>query len=538
MVWRRVVLGACALSFTAFSRDISDEPIRHDRRAVSLDTLNQEQAPATPTRENFSRVIQPGGDCSSGKCVCVVSVEADQTAMEATILITNNVQTAKVLNIPVRRIPLQPGGQVRVGRLMDRILALQDENGNFARYMGTMVTWALPTQEDHVIKLMPGESASVVIDLASNYDLLPGHSYSVSIDTSVLVADMDQETIELLKQGRMMTTYCCFTPPVGHRRRTQETQTVRNGLSLDSSCNRQQRHILQTAFSQAVTMLGDRLASPCYQSQSDVFFGIAGYARARKKLIGLADYYSQVVAEEPTQPLVLACPPLGLRSISDTFSCPRSSYAFVRPYDANKVIHLCPLWFEKSAVGPLEYNDRPGALVHESLHFQSVGATLDVVKDGISVYGLYLTLELAQTNPDDAVINSENYNFFVEASCTPTVFMNGIPENEFPDKPDGPALQALLVASAQLPAQDNIIPPDNPRAPAGLSSRSMRPNARNTESPTESPTTLTTKDPTEHPTEYPTESPTQAPTLPTDQPTPAPSVRYYSHASRYGRKSG
>jgi len=60
-------------------------------------------------------------------------------------------------------------------------------------------------------------------------------------------------------------------------------------------------------------------------------------------------------------------------------------------------------------------NSAPGVLSHEMSHFDSIGATLDVKNArGVTVYGETLAKELAVQDPDSALTNADNFEFFIE----------------------------------------------------------------------------------------------------------------------------
>jgi peptidyl-Lys metalloendopeptidase len=60
-------------------------------------------------------------------------------------------------------------------------------------------------------------------------------------------------------------------------------------------------------------------------------------------------------------------------------------------------------------------NSAPGVLAHEMSHFDSIGATDDVEDaEGVTVYGEDRSAKLAEDDPDSALKNADNFEFFVE----------------------------------------------------------------------------------------------------------------------------
>lgn len=81
-------------------------------------------------------------------------------------------------------------------------------------------------------------------------------------------------------------------------------------------------------------------------------------------------------------------------------------YAYVRP-DKAFVITLGNFFFSASDSG---FSSKLGTLIHEMTHFTVVGATKDP-----KIYGVDEAKTLARTNPDEALKNAENIEYFVEA---------------------------------------------------------------------------------------------------------------------------
>jgi len=81
-------------------------------------------------------------------------------------------------------------------------------------------------------------------------------------------------------------------------------------------------------------------------------------------------------------------------------------YAYVRP-DKAFVITLGNFFFSASDSG---FSSKLGTLIHEMTHFTVVGAAKDP-----KIYGVDEAKALARTNPDEAMKNAENIEYFVEA---------------------------------------------------------------------------------------------------------------------------
>jgi hypothetical protein len=68
-------------------------------------------------------------------------------------------------------------------------------------------------------------------------------------------------------------------------------------------------------------------------------------------------------------------------------------------------VYLCPVFWQVSNTGT---DSRAGTLIHESSHFTANGGTQDYV------YGQSSAKSLASSNPDEAVFNADNHEYFAE----------------------------------------------------------------------------------------------------------------------------
>ncbi|KIY73629.1 peptidyl-Lys metalloendopeptidase [Cylindrobasidium torrendii FP15055 ss-10] len=91
-----------------------------------------------------------------------------------------------------------------------------------------------------------------------------------------------------------------------------------------------------------------------------------------------------------------------------TFDCSTcdepSTYAYVYP-DDDTTIYLCEVFWSTTTTGT---DSRAGTLIHESSHFNSIGGTDD------HVYGQDGAGDLASSDPDTAIDNADNHEYFAE----------------------------------------------------------------------------------------------------------------------------
>jgi len=87
----------------------------------------------------------------------------------------------------------------------------------------------------------------------------------------------------------------------------------------------------------------------------------------------------------------------GICDVSST--CASNVFAFVYPTDTTLTVHLCSLFFQRTA-------DRNRVIVHEMSHFRAICGTQDYT------YGTANCLSLARSNPSQASRNADNVCYF------------------------------------------------------------------------------------------------------------------------------
>ena len=84
--------------------------------------------------------------------------------------------------------------------------------------------------------------------------------------------------------------------------------------------------------------------------------------------------------------------------------CKQKYYAYVYPNQPYN-IYVCSVFWQAPMTGT---DSKAGTLIHEMSHFTVVAGTDDYV------YGQTGAKNLAITNPDNAVINADNHEYFAE----------------------------------------------------------------------------------------------------------------------------
>jgi len=90
-------------------------------------------------------------------------------------------------------------------------------------------------------------------------------------------------------------------------------------------------------------------------------------------------------------------------------SCSANTYAYVFPSDSTFTVYVCGAFWNASP-NTCVADSRPGTIIHELSHFTPVAATQDIA------YGQSACLNLATSNPANAIRNADSHEYLAE-SC-------------------------------------------------------------------------------------------------------------------------
>jgi len=99
----------------------------------------------------------------------------------------------------------------------------------------------------------------------------------------------------------------------------------------------------------------------------------------------------------------------GYRADCAGSSCSANIYAYVYPADTTYTVYVCGA-FWNAPIGTCNWDSKPGTIIHELSHFNSVAGTSDIA------YGTTACQNLARTNPSQAIRNADNHEYLAE-SC-------------------------------------------------------------------------------------------------------------------------
>lgn len=246
-------------------------------------------------------------------------------------------------------------------------------DGQAVAYLGPVFKRPAPTAEDYVA-FAPGGRRTFDVDLASVYDLSMSGTYVVRFNADRWTSN----ELVLAVEGRASGPAVDAAP------------AAVNGTTTFNKCSSTQQSQLLTARANAstyaansVTYLGGALGS-----RYTTWFG--AYTASRYNKVNAN--FGAIKSAMDNAAVTFDC------------GCKKKYYAYVYPTQPY-TIYLCSVYWNAPATGT---DSKAGTLIHEMSHFNVVAGTDDYV------YGQSGAKSLAISNPDQAVDNADNHEYFAE----------------------------------------------------------------------------------------------------------------------------
>jgi peptidyl-Lys metalloendopeptidase len=263
-------------------------------------------------------------------------------------------------------------------------------DGQPVAYLGGLYKRSAPTAADYVT-LRPGESFTRSVDLGKYYDLSVTGSYSIRYD--VAAWNLYSERGNLFRSQSLASSALGLTLE-GRPNPIPEaiTPDAVTGSTSFTKCSTSQQTDLVTARNQASAYAGDALSylnAGKTGSRYTTWFGVFSTTRYNTA----KTHFSAIGNAMDTAAVTFNC------------GCKKKNvYAYVyanQPY----TIYLCGVFWTAPMTGT---DSKAGTLIHEMSHFTVVAGTQDYV------YGQAGAKNLAITDPDKAVNNADNHEYFAE----------------------------------------------------------------------------------------------------------------------------
>jgi peptidyl-Lys metalloendopeptidase len=311
------------------------------------------------------------------------------------IVVTNT--SRKTLRVPKYALP---------STAAESNLFMISRDGEEIRYEGAMIKRGVPTATDFAI-LRPGQSVRTVVDLGTAYDLSKVGQYTVTFAAPLQYASLSGGARLNQANGSPMVAVSApmrvfmdgsnqgalklrldavkAKPPGG-------TATVVNGVSY-VGCSSTQINGAGNAVNSARTYsenakgyLDGGTVSPRYTSWFGAYTA-SRYGTARQHFVSIDGAIDQNAGQ-----------------VKINCGCNQSYYAYVyptRPYE----IFVCRAFWSAPNTGT---DSKAGTLIHEMSHFNVVAGTDDWA------YGQTAARNLASSDPNKAVDNADNHEYFAE----------------------------------------------------------------------------------------------------------------------------
>jgi peptidyl-Lys metalloendopeptidase len=260
-------------------------------------------------------------------------------------------------------------------------------DGQKVGYVGPIYKRPAVTGKDY-ISLKAGESLVQTVNLGEYYDLSASGEYEIAYDVSSF--NLYNEKGNAFKQKDSLRSEAISAKVVGRKKPPPPPPPPDGGTSF-SSCTTDQQTTLLAARDAASGLAANSesyLLAETQDSRYETWFGeyqSARYTTVKTHFTAISDAMDNA-------------------GVTFDCKCKQPYFAYVYPNQPYK-IYLCKVFWQVSLTGT---DSQAGTLIHEMSHFDVVAATDDYV------YGQTGAMELAITNPDNAVNNADNHEYFAE----------------------------------------------------------------------------------------------------------------------------
>lgn len=313
----------------------------------------------------------------------VVALSADQAEFSADQAVVVRVTVSNPTNHTVKVLKwLTPAEDVE-----EPLFAVAVEGVPVA-YVGP--TYKRPdAKSSDYVSLKAGESFTRDVDLSAYYDFSVSGAYSVKYDVTGLelyLKDNDKSK----KAGRLESNTLELKVEGSARKPTPPPPPPGSGTSFNR-CTADQQGLLLTARTEASNYAAGALSYLNAGTQGPrytTWFGT--YDASRYSTV--RGNFGKISSAMDTASVTFDC------------GCKKQYYAYVYP-NQPYTIYLCATFWKAPMTGT---DSKAGTLIHEMSHFNVVAGTDDYV------YGQAGAKNLAITNPNQAIGNADNHEYFAE----------------------------------------------------------------------------------------------------------------------------
>jgi peptidyl-Lys metalloendopeptidase len=258
-------------------------------------------------------------------------------------------------------------------------------DGAPVQYVGAIYKRPEPKNDDYV-NLKPGESVTSSVDLRAFYDMSLTGNYAVRY--AVAAADLVDKEIGQGRKAASLVSNEIVVFAEASRPSAKPTQPPPTpGFN---KCSSTQIDTLNQAREQAKRYSDDAVGylNGAVGQRYATWFG--AYTSSRFNTVSA--HFDAIQDAFYTKNVTFDC------------GCKQKYYAYVYPNQPYN-IYVCSVFWQAPLTGT---DSKAGTLIHEMSHFYVVASTDDYV------YGQSGAKSLALTNPDNAVMNADNHEYFAE----------------------------------------------------------------------------------------------------------------------------
>lgn len=272
------------------------------------------------------------------------------------------------------------------------------DTGKEAPYVGPLYKRRGVPIDSDFISLSPGASLTAHVDLARLYDLSEGKTASpktFSVRFNKGVTDSLGIDLPLVTEGGQFELR-----PGSAKFDIVSSAAVVNptGTNSFTSCSASQQQALKYARENALL-----LAQRAYNTVNKMGSGDRTSSTWATRWFGAYNSSRWATVDTNLNKILSAFYQQNFQFFCD---CTTGSFAWVVKSDPYK-IHLCNAFWTAGVMGT---DSQAGTLVHETSHFNVVASTDDYA------YGQTACMNLASTNPGQAIDNADSYEYFAEGS--------------------------------------------------------------------------------------------------------------------------
>nr|WP_050716753.1 M35 family metallo-endopeptidase [Aeromonas tecta] len=323
--------------------------------------------------------------------LCAAALDARLSLVEgSTDDVKVNLTLTNTGDQPIRLLKWQLPGRE------DAPLFVVERDGQRVDYEGALIKRAAPTDKDFQL-LKAGQSLTLQAEISGLYDMSVQGQYSIRYQLPTLekaasapkakqAQASESNAVSLWLEGLSDERLQARAAPLA------EPQAVTAAVSFTGRCTNTQKTDILTALDAASSITNnsssylavDKPTGKRYRS----WFGAYSTARWDQA----ETQFSKIKDAIDNKPLTFDC------------GCQQSYFAYVYPDQPYKV-YLCKSFWTAPVKGT---DSRAGTIVHELSHFNVVAGTDDLG------YGQANARNLASTDPQKALNNADNHEYFAE----------------------------------------------------------------------------------------------------------------------------